>query len=78
MKFSSGAKRQIEINHKVSNKEQTKMNKKHTKKLSCDRKIYSFNIAVELSPSHFKMIEWNLRWYYMGTRNDHVFIKDAL
>lgn len=31
MKFSSGAKRQIEINHKVSNKEQTKMNKKHTK-----------------------------------------------
>lgn len=40
--------------------------------------MYSFNVAVKFSPSHFKMIEWNLKWYPMGTRNDHVLIKEAL
>lgn len=69
----------MELNHEESNKEQTKTNKQTPQvEKDCDRKIYSFHIAVWLSFPHLKMIEWNLKQCNMGTRNDRKFIKDLL
>lgn len=62
-----------QFKHKTANRtEFCGTNKKITRKKQCNRKIYIFIIAVQISSSHLKVIEWNWVRCHMGTRNVYL------